>query len=66
MGTAPVEVVELSKDADARPRNEVVETFYEALIIPPQPKPGTAGGATGVGVQELDRPCRRYWRCEHP
>ena len=51
---APVEVVELSvtaEAAEARPRHEVTATFYEALVIPPQPKAGTAGGTTQVGVQ---------------
>ena len=60
-----MEVVELSEAAEERPRHEVVETVYEALFIPPQPIPGTAGGATGVRVEELGRQCRRYWRSEH-
>ena len=61
MGTAPMELVELSEAAEARPRHEVVETLYKALSIPSLMKLETAGAATQVGVQELGRQCRRYW-----
>ena len=36
--------------AEARPRPEVTATFYEALVIPPQPMPGTARVTTQAGV----------------
>ena len=43
----------------------MVETIHEALFVPRLAKPGTGGRATQVGVQDLGRQCRRYWRSEH-
>ena len=51
--------------AEPQPRHEVTATFYQALVFPPQPMPGTAGLTTQASVQEQDRACRRHPWSEH-
>ena len=61
MGAAPVEMVWLRPDRATKSRD-----FSRGTCFP------SAANAwdrrrnhSGEGVQELDRPCRRYWWSEH-